>query len=171
MKFNPNLLVLRPYIPGHTDPELFEYLWCRMRKENKLQNFCAIQDPNTWGPEDWERKLSRPDATLVVAYYIGEIIGFVMLEHIRLKRAEGHWMIFNPINRIRILAGREVIKRLLNIFELDVIYGFTPEVFEPGIKYLKIIGGQCVGNLPKGSYINDLSHSVDSAIFAFTRGG
>ena len=158
-------------MPMRNTFEVLSNLWSRMVEEDKINYFCAIQDPATWGPDQWEKKLQRINTALILVFYIDELLGFVQLDEIRPRRAQGHWMMFGKPDRLRVYAGRETARRILKVLDLDVIYGFTPIDFMPAIKFLHLIGGDLVGTLQKGSYIERLGHSVDSVIFAFTRGG
>lgn len=172
MQFDSSKLILRPYLPGRRGFETLSHLWDKMAEEDKLDYFCAVQDPATWGPEQWEKKLQRLNTTLILVFYRPEsLLGFVQIEEIRPKRAQAHWMMFGKPDRLRIHAGRETVRRILKVLELDVIYGFTPIVFEGAMKFIKLIGGEYVGTLPEGSYIERFNRSFDSAIFAFSKGG
>lgn len=174
--FDESKVLLDVFDPNHVTFEhkhraidLLIDLWLRMLSENRLDNFCLVQNPHSWGPHHWLKKLKTTDTRLVILGYSQTILGFVQLEHFRPRRAQAHWMVFGKMNPLRIRAGRVVVKKLLERFDLDVIYGFAPAIFPAAIKYAYAIGGTTAGVLPGGSYVWYLRKSVDSNIIVFER--
>jgi hypothetical protein len=159
------------------DPEdprcgrVLEMLWYRMIAEGTLNAFCTVQPPESWGVPGWMKKLEGGAHALWVGFLGDEVCGFAMVEGIRPRRAQAHFVTFRSCGRHIFRAGRFAVRFLIGHYNLDCLFGLVPETNRAAVKFLERIDGKRIGVLPGGSYLHALDRSVNSVVIAWTRNG
>lgn len=125
-------------------------IWDRIETEKKAEYVNRTSE--NWGREDFLRSVKSDKLHLWIIFYDKKLFAIVWVQNIKGKRAEMHFCTFNGFPRNIVEYGREVQDFLMNFYEFEVVYGFTPADNKLALKYLDKLGWVRLGVLPRGSY-------------------
>ena len=138
-------------IPTMSDSYLMD-LFIRCREEGS-DEFVFYDGP--MDPVGFVNMCKTPGNHVFLITVDGEPGGFVWLNGWKEYTATAHFCFFKSIrgNGKAVDVGRGTIKWLFENMELEAMYGMTPETYKPVLLFIRAIGMNILGTLPKGAWI------------------
>jgi hypothetical protein len=134
--------------------------WCVCVKASQYNAWNFLRDAKRYAPNMWFVARRKP---------FPASIGFVVFTNARPHRAELHMQCYDAIRTDLIRAPKVVLDTLMEVYNLNMVYGFVPSVFDRALKFFGRLGFEQSGVLPGGSYLAEEDRFVDSTIVTYRR--
>jgi RimJ/RimL family protein N-acetyltransferase len=168
-QFKPLKYYIQIWNPQKHDKAILEEVWFQTLKEDKHNMYFSNTDIIEWGLNDWINSIKEGKYTAFIVTYDGKLAAFVGINDVRRRRAQLHFITFKHARRFLYEIGSLTRDFIMELYNLDCLFGFIAETNKPAIKLMKKLGAKSTGVLIKGAYIKDLNKSIDAILISFWR--